>query len=157
MILADSVGHFGVHRYRCSTCRGEVSFLPDFCAPYKHYGVDIIYRVLSLLLLLGRGLASVADPGKDNEAGYSSWCVREWPAQFKRNSNNLWQFGLPRLLGAAVPTGGDCSELLRRLVAAADGKISHPDHALRLCQTGLCVELPGYGLFRAMLMPGCVT
>lgn len=134
-----------------------MSFLPDFCVPHKHYCADIIYWMLSLVLLVGHCVTAVSNPfGRLNEAGCSRWCVDEWLRQFKRNSNNLRQFGIPRLLGYR-PVHGDPASLLRILVGVAAKEIDSPNHVFRFCQQALCRKPPPFGLFRAVLLPGCVT
>lgn len=123
--------------------------------PHKHYGASVIHRVLSLLLLVGHSVAAVADPlGRHNRAAFSSWCVRSWLADLNANCNNLRQFGLPRLLDRPVLEPCSCAVILQRLNEAAAGSKSG---VFQYCQVQLSSQYPPYGLFRAMLLPGCVT
>ncbi len=148
---------FGVHRFRCATCKRTLSFLPDFCVPYKHYGSDIVFSILQFLLLFGHSVREVANPfGSLNSFGCSRWCVYEWFGQFNRNSHNLWHFGLLRLLGYS-PTPEDLSRLLRYFVDTSADYIESSVHTFRPAQVSLCKEYPPFGLFRAQLLPGCAT
>ena len=158
VILPDVASDpFGVHRYRCATCKGTVSFLPDFCVPYKHFGTDIVFLVLQFLLLLGHSVCAVANPfGSLNRFGWSRWCVSEWLGQFDRNSHNLWHFGLPRLLGYS-PVPEDLARLLRYFVDTSADYTESSAHTFRPVQVSLCKEFPPFGLFRAQLLPGCAT
>lgn len=157
VITAEVCGRFGVHRFACARCGRTVSFLPDFCVPYKHYGARVIQRVLCLLLLAGRLTKAVADPLTGaNDAGYSAWAVRAWRAGFKANANNLRQFGIPRL-GGESENATDCAAVLRALSAVATSQGQERKDVFSFCQVGLTLALPPLGLFRAMLLPGCVT
>ncbi len=148
---------FGVHRYGCATCKKTLSFLPDFCVPYKHFGSDIVFLILQFVLLFGHSVREVANPfGSLNSFGYSRWCVDEWLGQFERNSHNLWHFGLFCLLGYS-PVAEDLSRLLRYFVDTSAGYIELSAHAFRSAQVALCKEFPPFGLFRAQLLPGCAT
>ena len=158
VIYPEFVGkEFGVHRYRCVTCGKTVSFLPDFCIPYKHYGSDVVFLVLQWLVLLGYSISAIADPfGKLNGSGCSRWCVSEWFSQFERNSHNLWHFGLPRLLGyAPVPSG--LSGLIGQFIGFSQNHIDQPNHSFRFVQSSLCDAFGPLGLFRAQLLPGSST
>lgn len=157
VITAEVCGHFGVHRFGCSRCGRTVSFLPDFCVPYKHYGARVIQRVLFLLLLAGRLSRAVSDPltGK-NDAGYSAWAVREWRVGFEANANNLRQVGIPRL-GGESESAPDGAAILRSLYALATAQGQYRKDVFAFCQVGLTLAWPPLGLFRAMLLPGCVT
>ncbi len=142
-----------------------MSYLPDFCVPYKHYGADTICRVLSLLLLVGRTVKELSDPFGDlNEVGHSSWCVRNWLDQFKRNSHNLWTSGMVRLTnvspaarGDPTVSGNDLTALMRVLHRVAIKHTPNDRHVFPFCQVKLCSQLPPFGLFRAMLLQGCAT
>ena len=157
VITAEVCGRFGVHRFGCGRCGRTVSFLPDFCVPYKHYGARVIQRVLSLLLFAGCLTRAVSDPlmGK-NDAGYSDWAAREWRVGFEANANNLRQFGIPRL-GGGSQNAPDCAAVLRALYALATGQGQERKDVFAFCQVGLTLSWPPLGLFRAMLLPGCVT
>jgi len=158
VILCDFASQpFGVHRYRCKSCKGTVSFLPDFCVPYKHFGSDIVFLVLQFLLLLGHSVSEVANPfGSLNSFGLSRWSVSEWLGQFGRNSHNLWHFGLSRLLGYQ-PVPEDLSRLLRYFVDFSAGHVELSDKTFYAVQIALSQEFPPFGLFRAQLLPGCAT
>ena len=148
---------FGVHRYRCATCKRTLSFLPDFCVPYKHFGSDIIFLVLQFLLFFGHSVREVSNPfGSLNSFGLSRWCVNEWLCQFERNSHNLWHFGLLRLLNPP-PVPEDSAGLLRYFVDFSADDIESSAHTFRPAQIALSKEFPPFGLFRAQLLPGCVT
>ena len=153
-----SYQEFGVHRFICKTCGCTVSFPPDFLVPYKHYGADVIQRVLNLILLLRISLRVIADPGgKYNDVGFSRFCLGQWLAQFACNSHNLWHFGLPRLFGADSPPPSTLTALLKHLVAYAVKK-GHPRrHTFGVVQQALGQPFPPFGLFRAQLLPGCST
>ena len=146
---------FGVHRYGCTTCGRTLSFLPDFCVPYKHFGCEIVFWVLQLLLLLGHSVREVANPfGSLNGFGFSRWCVNDWLNQFGCNSHNLWHFGLPRLLGYA-PVPEDLARLLRYFVDPSTDDIKKSTYPVRTSQVALSKKFPPFGLFRAQLLPGC--
>ncbi len=148
---------FGVHRYGCATCKRTLSFLPDFCVPYKHFGSDIVFSILQFLLLFSHSVREVASPfGSLNPFGCSRWCVDEWLGQFERNSHNLWHFGLPRLLGYS-PVPENLARLLRYFVDTSADYTASSAHTFRPTQVALCKEFPSFGLFRAQLLPGCVT
>ena len=148
---------FGVHRFGCTACGKTLSFLPDFCVPYKHFGSDIVFLVLQSLLLFGHTVREVANPfGSLNLFGYSRWCVNEWLCQFERNSHNLWHFGLFRLLGYS-PVPEDLAKLLRYFVDTSADNTGSSTHTFRPVQVSLCKAFPPFGLFRAQLLPGCAT
>jgi hypothetical protein len=89
---------FGVHRMRCDRCGRTISYLPDFCVPYKHFACDVIAAVLSAVLLVGVSRRAAAEwDSAWNAASFSRFCVGDWVRQFGRNSHNLWHFGLERL------------------------------------------------------------
>ncbi len=158
VILLDFVSEpFGVHRYSCVTCKRTLSFLPDFCVPYKHFGSDIVFLVLQFLLIFGHSVREVANPfGSLNSFGCSRWCMDEWLGQFGRNSHNLWHFGLPRLLGYS-PVPEDLARLLRYFVDISASHIESSAHTFGPVQIALSKEFPPFGLFRAQLLPGCAT
>ena len=158
VILSDFVSEpFGVHRYRCRTCKRTLSFLPDFCVPYKHFGTDIIFWVLQLLLLVGYSAGELARPfGSLNDFGVSRWCINVWLNQFEHNSHNLWHFGLPRLLGCMVDRE-DLAKLFSYFVDPSTNDPKELTYPARLAQAGLSKKFPPFGFFRAQLLPGCVT
>lgn len=149
---------FGVYRFRCSSCGRTVSFLPDFCVPYKHFSADVIAAVLQAVLMLGLSLRAVAAVNSAyNAASFSRHCAGRWVRQFHANSHNLWHFGLPRLgiRAAAVSSGGGVLLGLLLASAAMPGGGSHA--GLRVVQRELACVFPPYGIFRAQLLSGCVT
>jgi hypothetical protein len=158
VILAELASEaFGVHRFRCKICKRTLSFLPDFCVPYKHFGADIIFLVLQCLLLFGHSVREVANPfGSLNCFGLSRCCVNEWLVQFGRNSHNLWHFGLSRLLGYR-PIPEDLGGLLRYFVDPSADDIESSTHSFGSAQVALSKKFPPFGLFRAQLLPGCAT
>ncbi len=147
-----------MHRVRCNLCGRTVSYLPDFCVPYKHFGCDVIAAVLSAVLLLNVSRrAAAAWDSAWNGASFSRFCVGDWTGQFGRNSHNLWHFGLVRL-GLAVGDGrGSIPALLRALLCFDAGSRGDELQSLRAVQCTLSGVFPPFGLFRAQLLPGCCT
>ena len=158
VILPDFASEpFGVHRYRCALCKRTLSFLPDFCVPYKHFGSDIVFWILQLLLFFGHSVREIAHPFESlNDFGLSRWCVNEWLGQFERNSHNLWHFGLLRLLDCPV-VPGDLARLLGYFVDRSTDDLKKSTYPVRVSQVTLSKEFPPFGLFRAQLLPGCAT
>lgn len=159
VILPDGARRrLGVHRFRCAVCGRTVSFLPDFCVPYKHFGADVINAALAAVLLLRLSLRAVAAwDSAWNAASFSRYCVGQWLQHFGRNSHNLWHFGLPRLFGAHSPGVGSQSVLLGHLTAFAAGRAEHAHCSFRAVQCTLSQPFPPLGLFRAQLLRGCFT
>jgi len=158
ILATGRVVWFGVFRCRCKTCGRTVSFLPDFCVPYKHYCTDVIGTVLEAVLVLNLSVRAVsAATGAYNAANFSSYCVRDWVRQLVANSHNLWHFGLPRLGIAAVPTPNGTGVLLSHLLRFSDGRGADALSGLCAVQCALSRPFPPYGLFRAQLLPNCVT
>jgi hypothetical protein len=122
--------------------------------PYKHYAAAVICSVLSLLLLTQKTIAAAVSP-KLNQASVSCSCMREWLRQFRRNANNLRQFGLPLLTGEAQCVS-DCS-LFRRLTDAAMNKGLPEEKAFSSWQVKLSAHRPPHGILRAVLLPGFTT
>lgn len=149
---------FGVHRCRCAVCGRTVSFLPDFCVPYKHFGTDVIEAVLAAVLLSNLSVRAVARwDSVCNTAGFSRYCVGEWLVHFRRNSHNLWHFGLARLGVVAACEGRSCAALLLHLRGFGADEAGCAKHVLRMVQCVLSEQYPPFGLFRAQLLPGCFT
>ncbi len=150
---------FGVFRFRCTICKRTVSFLPDFCVPYKHFSTGVIGAVLRAVLILNVATCAVAAADIIyNKASFSRYCVYDWLAQFRRNSHNLWYMGLTRLGIAAAPAPDAEAVLFRHL--AGFGAVSSGESAcrsLRPAQCALSGTFPPFGLFRAHLLPGCCT
>jgi hypothetical protein len=159
VILPDGVRErVGVHRMRCAVCRRTISFLPDFCVPYKHFGCDVIRAVLWAVVVLNvsRRAASAWD-SVWNESSFSRFCAGEWVRQFGCNSHNLWHFGLARL-GLSVDRGrGSLPALLSALLRFGGALRGDEVQALRAVQCALSEAFPPFGLFRAQLLPGCCT
>jgi hypothetical protein len=148
---------FGVHRFRCARCGRSVSFLPDFCVPYKHFCTDVIGAVLRACLVLSMSVrAVVADP-VHNAACFSRDCAGDWIRQFASNCHNLRHFGLPRLGVAAVPAADTPGLLLVHFLSFGAAHSPDARPGLRAVQCGLSGSFPPFGLFRAQLLPGCVT
>lgn len=149
----------GVFRFRCTICKRTVSFLPDFCIPYKHFSTDVVATVLHAVLILNVVTCAVAAAGSIyNKAMFSHYCVYDWARQFRRNSHNLWHLGLVRLGITAVPVPDAEAVLFSHLVAF--GAVSSAESArcsLRAAQCALSSTFPPFGLFRAQLLPGCCT
>jgi hypothetical protein len=151
----------GIHRYLCLTCDKTVSFLPDFCVPYKHYSAPIIAQVLLAVVLAGHSVRSAARAGEAG-SGYCARSVRRWVRAFTRNCQNLRQFALPRLgLGMMdVLSPPDTLRLLLDYAVpvrcdGADSPASTPD--IGPAQCALTAADPPYGIFRAQLLPGTRT
>ena len=158
ILTSGRVLWFGVFRYRCSSCGRTVSFLPDFCVPYKHFCTGVIETVLKAVFMLRLSFRTVcAVDGPYNRASFSVWCVREWGRGFVANSQNLWRFGLPRLGIAAMPAPDAFGMLLGYLAGYSDGRAQDGQCGLRAVQCALSRSFPPYGLFRAQLLPNCVT
>ncbi len=159
VVLADGARKgFGVHRMRCALCGRTISYLPDFCVPYKHFGSDVIWALLWAVIVLhvSRRAVSAWD-SVWNRASFSRFCAGEWVRQFGRNGHNLWHFGLARL-GLCTDTGrGSLAVLLRTLLRFSVGLRCDEAQALRAVQCALSGAFPPFGLFRAQLLPGCVT
>ena len=150
---------FGVHRFRCASCRRTVSYLPDFCVPYKHFCADVIASVLEAVVIVGLSLRAVAAAdGVWNAAAFSAGGAGRWVVHFLANCHNLRCFGLPRLGvdGGGTPPASP-SALLARLFAYGAGCVADGRHRLRVVQRGLGGAPPPYGFFRAQLLPGCVA
>ena len=159
VVLPDGARkRFGVHRVRCDLCGRTISYLPDFCVPYKHFGCDVIAAVLSAVLLLNVSRRAAA--GWDsawNAASFSRFCVGDWVGQFGRNSHNLWHLGLARLGLSVGGARGSVPALLGALLCFGAGSRGHEPRALRAVQCALGGLYPPFGLFRAQLLPGCCT
>jgi len=135
-----------------------VSFLPDFCVPYKHFCTAVIGTVLEAVLVLKLSVRAVSAAGSVyNTASFSSYCVRDWVHQLVANSHNLWYFGLPRLGIAALPIPDGTGFLLSHLLRFSDGFGADALSGLCAVQCALSRSFPPYGLFRAQLLPNCVT
>ena len=149
----------GVFRFLCSDCRRTVSYLPDFCVPYKQFSVDVIGAVLGAVLLLNLAARAVAATDSIyNKASFSVYCVHNWVRQFRRNGHNLWHIGLARLGIAVVPAPDTEAALFEHL--AGFGAVSSAEPAscnLRAAQCRLSSSFPPFGIFRAQLLPGCCT
>jgi hypothetical protein len=149
---------FGVHRFRCAACRRTVSYLPDFCVPYKHFGADVIQGVLAAVLLLNLSARAVAGVNSAyNAACFTRYGVGQWLEHFGRNSHNLWHFGLQRLSVAAGADPRSRGALLVHLLHFSAGRVGEVEHGLRAVQCALSEPFPPFGLFRAQLLPGCCT
>jgi hypothetical protein len=149
---------FGLHRFRCASCRRTVSFLPEFCVPYKHFGADVIQAVLAAVLLVKLSCRAVAAwDSVYNRASFSRYSVGEWLQHFRDNSQNLWQFGLQRL--GVTPGVGlrCCAALFVHLQRFGAGRSGCVEEGLRAVQCALSCAFPPFGLFRAQLLPGCCT
>lgn len=123
----------------------------------KHFGADVISAVLLAVLLMKLSLRAVA--GVDsayNAASFSRFCVGQWVEHFERNSNNLWQFGLARL-GVDAAVSACCPAALLRHPIGFAAAVGPADQAFRAVQCGLSQPYPPFGVFRAQLLPGCVT
>lgn len=149
---------FEVHRYRCRSCGTSISFLPDFCVPYKRYAAVSIGGALAALLLLGASIRTVAF-SKVNAASASVSAIREWLRQFRRNANNLRFFALPEagLPSKAVGEATDDVGLFRTLSETAQENGAAEAEILPFWQAKLSEGRPPKGLFRALLVPGCVS
>lgn len=159
VILADGRrAEFGVFRFRCAQCGRTVSFLPDFCVPHKHFCADVICGVLGAVLLLELSLRSVsAADSVHNAASFSRYCAADWVCQFRRNSHNLRHFGLPRLGIARSAPRQDPGKLFECLLRFGSARAGDTRQSLRAVQCALSRPPPPFGLFRAQLLPGCVT
>ena len=160
VILLDGARkRFGVHRSRCARCGRTISFLPDFCVPYKQFGADVIHAALVAVLLRGLSVRAVAVwDSVHNAAGFSRFCVGEWLQQFERNSRNLWQFGLDRLELSVAVGPRSLAVLLSHLLSFSAGRTEHaPERGFGPVQCALSRPFPPFGLFRAQLLPGCFT
>jgi hypothetical protein len=159
VILPDGTRkRLGVHRFRCAVCGRTISFLPDFCVPYKHFGADVVHTVLAAVLLAGLSRRAVAAwDSVYNRASFSRFCVGEWLQHFERNSHNLWHFGLGRLGVAAGAGPRSVAALFAHLTRFGSARVAHAEHSLRAVQCGLSQPFPPFGLFRAQLLPGCFT
>ena len=148
----------GVHRFLCTRCGRTVSCLPDFCVPYKHFSADVIHGVLAAVLLMALSFRAVAHwDSVYNRAGFSRYCVGEWLAHFRRNSHNLWHFGLRRLGLSAGDDARTCATLFIRLQCFGAARSGDVAQSLRAVQCALSSAYPPFGLFRAQLLPGCFT
>jgi hypothetical protein len=159
VILTDGLRcRFGVFRFRCGQCGRTVSFLPDFCVPHKQFCADVVCAVLQAVLVLRLSARAVAAADSAfNAASFSRAAAGDWAGQFIRNSHNLRHFGLARLgLAIVVPSGG-ADVLLGLLLGFGAERVSEPAHSLRAVQCGLACCSPAFGVFRAQLLPGCVT
>jgi len=150
---------FGVYRFICARCGRTVSFLPDFCVPYKHFSGDVIGAVLQAVLLLNvAACATAAAQSIYNKASFSRYCVHDWLMQFRRNSHNLWHMGLARLGITAAPAADAEAVLFRHLAGFGAVFSGEPDcRSLRAAQCALSGTFPPFGVFRAHLLPGCCT
>jgi hypothetical protein len=159
VILASGVRkRFGIYRCRCVVCGRTVSFLPDFCVPHKHFGTDVIEAVLAAVLLSQLSVRAAARWNSlCNTAGFSRTCAGEWVAHFRRNSHNLWHFGLARLGVSVAGEGRSCAALLLHLRGFGTGETGCAEHRLRIVQCALSAQYPPFGLLRAQLLPGCFT
>jgi len=152
-----SLARVGVHRYRCTVCRRTVSFLPDFCVPYKHFGADVIQGVLAAVLLLRLSARAVAGVNSlYNAASFTRFSVGQWMEHFQQNSRNLWQFGLERL-GMTAPVGDRSAAALFGHLQRWGAGVAPVEHSLRAVQCALSQAFPPFGVFRAQLLPGCCT
>lgn len=147
-----------VFRFRCVTCGRTVSFLPDFCVPYKQFSVEVVGAALWAVLVLNLATQAVAAADSVyNKASFSRYCVYNWVRQFCCNSHNLWHIGLVRLGVAAVPVADSEALLLKCLAGFPVGPSAHAPCDLRAAQCALSTPFPPFGLFRAHLLPGCCT
>lgn len=149
----------GVFRYRCTLCKRTVSYLPDFCAPYKYFSVDVIAAVLHAVLVLNLTSCAVAASASIyNKASFSRYCVCDWVRQFRANSHNLWHMGLARLGIAAMPAPEAEAVLFDHLAGFGAASSGDTDcFSLRAAQCELSSSFPPFGIFRAQLLPGCCT
>lgn len=132
--------------------------------PYKHYSAGVICRVLNILLVLGISIRQAASTAH-NAASASRWCVGEWLRQFRQNNNNLRMFGLETAGNSQAAedapmsvsdTASDSGLFAALLKVAADADIDI-NGAFPFWQVKLSARRPPAGLFRAVLLPGCVT
>lgn len=147
---------FGVHRYRCRGCGKSVSFLPDFCVPYKHYGAAAISGMLAALLLLGASIRAAVAPTV-NRASASRSAVCEWLRQFRRNGNNLRFLALPVASPSLGKAATSDAGLFCALRESALGAGATEAEIFPFWQVKLSAKRPSAGLFRALLIPGCAS
>ncbi len=148
----------GVFRFWCPRCGGTVSFLPDFCVPYKRFSVDVIGTTLWAVLVQNlAGRAAASEDSGYNKACFSYYCAADWVKQFCRNSHNLWHIGLARLGIAVVPVPDSEASLLKHLAGFPTGSSTQAPCDLRAAQCALSSLFPPFGVFRALLLPGCCT
>ncbi len=148
---------FGVHRFRCASCRRTVSCLPDFSVPYKHFCADVIGLALEAVVIVGLSLRAAAADGVWNAAAFSAGGAGRWLAHFLANCHNLRCFGLSRLGIESETPPVSPHALLTRLFTHGAREAVDGRHCLRVVQRGLGGAPPPYGFFRAQLLPGCVA
>lgn len=90
-----------IQRIRCQGCGRTHSLLPDFLHPYRHYGLQLLQRVIWLYLIVGLGFGRLM--GHLPEAGPAPETVREWVRAFAYGAGHLLLAALTRFLLQMAP------------------------------------------------------
>jgi hypothetical protein len=93
-----------IQRVRCKVCGRTHSLLPDFLHPYRHFVIDLLQQVVSLVLLVGLGWRRLMRQVRTvYDQGPARSTVREWVTSFAFGAGQLLLDALLRHLLALDP------------------------------------------------------
>ncbi|MEW5959530.1 MAG: DUF6431 domain-containing protein [Chloroflexota bacterium] len=90
-----------IQRVRCQACRRTHSLLPDFLHPHRHYGLNLLYRVAWLDVIVGLGFGRLIQ--QLPESGPAPVTIREWVRAFAYGAGHLLLATLTRSLLRLAP------------------------------------------------------